>query len=67
MFDPMLMLIGIVFMVIGLIVSQRLKNKFKQYSQEPLVSRLTGKQVAEKMLRENGIYDVKVVTHSGFL
>ncbi|MFN6037483.1 MAG: zinc metallopeptidase [Bacteroidota bacterium] len=67
MFDPFLMLIGIVFMVIGMAVSYRLKNKFKQYSQDTLLNRMTGKQVAEKMLRDNGIYDVKVVSHSGFL
>lgn len=67
MFDPVLMLIGVLFMIVGMGVSFRLKNKFKQYSQEPLLSRLSGKQVAEKMLRENGIYDVKVESHSGFL
>ena len=67
MFDPILMLIGLLFMVIGMAVSYRLKNKFKQYSAEPLASRLTGKQVAERMLRENGIYDVKVMSQSGFL
>jgi uncharacterized protein len=65
--DPMLLLIGIVFMVIGMAVSFRLKSKFKKYSEEPLVSRLTGKQVAEKMLRESGISDVQVVSHEGYL
>ncbi|MFN5182548.1 MAG: zinc metallopeptidase [Bacteroidota bacterium] len=67
MFDPFLMLIGIVFMVIGMAVSYRLKGKFKKYSQEALSSGLSGKQVAEKMLKDNGIYDVKVVSHQGFL
>lgn len=67
MFDPFLMIIGILFMVIGMAVSFRLKNKFKQYSQEGLSSGLSGKQVAEKMLRDHGIYDVSVVSHEGFL
>ena len=67
MFDPILMLIGVVFMIVGMAVSYRLKGKFKRYSQEPLISGMTGKQVAEKMLRDNGIYDVRVVSHSGFL
>ena len=61
MFDPFLILIGIVFMLIGLFVSSRLKSKFAHYSQERLSSGLSGKEVAEKMLRDSGIYDVKVV------
>lgn len=67
MFDPFLILIGIVFMLIGLFVSSRLKSKFAHYSQERLSSGLSGKDVAEKMLRESGIYDVKVVSVEGQL
>jgi uncharacterized protein len=67
MFDPFLMFIGVVFMVIGMAVSYRLKGKFKKYSEVPLRNGMNGKQVAEKMLRDNGIYDVKVVSHQGFL
>lgn len=67
MFDPILILIGIVFMLIGLFVSSRLKSKFAHYSQERLSSGLSGKDVAEKMLRDSGIYDVKVVSVEGQL
>lgn len=55
------------FMGLSLIVSQTLKSKFNKYSKVPLSSGLTGKEVAEKMLRDNGIYDVKVVSTSGML
>lgn len=55
------------FVLISMLVSGRLKSKFTQYSQMPLLSGLTGKQVAERMLRENGIYDVQVVSVNGFL
>jgi len=44
-----------------------MKSRFSAYSKIPLQARLTGKEVAEKMLRENGIYDVKVVSVQGFL
>lgn len=59
--------VSIVFMVIGFLVQMRLKSKFKQYARQPLFSGLSGREVAEKMLRENGIYDVKVVSVDGFL
>jgi uncharacterized protein len=65
--DPGLMLIGIVFLVIGMAVSFRLKSKFAHYSKEVLRSGLTGREIAEKMLRENGIYDVQVTSTPGFL
>ena len=67
MFDPMLLVIGIVFMLIGLVVSSRLKSKFAKYSQERLSSGLSGKEIAEKMLRDSAIYDVKVVSVEGQL
>jgi uncharacterized protein len=67
MFDPFLLLISGAFMLIGWLVSNRLKSKFEKYSQYRLLSGLTGKQVAEKMLKENGIYDVKVVSVAGQL
>lgn len=65
--DPMLMLIGIVFLVVGLAVSFRLKSKFAKYSAVYLRSGLTGREVAEKMLRDNGVYDVRVISTPGFL
>ncbi len=62
-----ILFVSLIFMAIGFLVQMRLKSKFKQYSQQPLMSGLTGKEVAEKMLRENGIYDVQVVSVDGFL
>jgi Zn-dependent membrane protease YugP len=50
-----------------MLVSMILKRRFAAYSKIPLSARLTGKDVAEKMLRENGIYDVKVISVEGFL
>ena len=54
-------------MIIGGIVSSRLKSKVKIYSQIPTVSGLSGKEIAEKMLADNGIPDVKVVSVPGKL
>jgi uncharacterized protein len=59
--------ISALFMVIGLIVSGVLKSKMKKYAQIPNTARMTGKEVAEKMLKDHGIYDVKVVAGTGFL
>jgi uncharacterized protein len=64
---PSIWLISLVFIGISMLVSAILKSRFKAFSKIPLQARLTGKEVAEKMLRENGIYDVKVVSVSGFL
>lgn len=62
-----IIVISLVFMVIGMIVQYRLKSKFAQYSKVPTTSGLSGKEVAEKMLRENGIYDVQVISVPGKL
>lgn len=51
--------------IVSLLISGALEEKFKKYSQVPLP--LTGKEVAEKMLRENGIYDVQVTNVNGHL
>ncbi len=67
MYDPLLLIISLVFMGIGLLVSSKLKSKFSHYAQTRLLSGLNGKQVAEKMLRENGIYDVKITSVNGTL
>ncbi len=64
---PGILLVSLLFMGIGFLVQMRLKSKFKLYGKQPLQSGLTGKQVAEKMLKENGIYDVQVVSVVGFL
>ena len=60
-------LVSLLFIGISMVVSMILKSRFTAYGKIPLVSRLTGKEVAEKMLRESGIYDVKVVSVEGFL
>jgi len=62
-----IIIIGIVFMIISFAVSSRLKSKFKKYSQIALSSNMSGREVAERMLADNGIYDVKVVCHEGAL
>jgi Zn-dependent membrane protease YugP len=54
-------------MGVGMLVSGRLKSKFIQYSKIGLRSGLSGKEIAEKMLLENGIADVEVISTPGFL
>jgi len=61
------MIIAGVLSGIGMLVSNRLKSKFNHYSQMPLQSGLSGKEVAEKMLQHYGIHDVKVVAAKGML
>jgi uncharacterized protein len=61
------MIVSLIFIGISMLVSAILKSRFAAFSKIPLQARLTGKEVAEKMLRENGIYDVKVVSVDGFL
>lgn len=60
----------IIFIGIALVswlVSSSLQRKFEKYSKVPLPNGMTGKDVAEKMLHDNGIYDVQVVPTSGTL
>ena len=64
------MFIWIVFIGIAIIsymVQASLKSKFEKYSQLPLTNGMTGREVAEKMLRDNGIYDVRVTSTPGML
>ena len=60
-------LVSLVFLGISFLVSAILKSKFTKYSKIPLSNGMTGREIAEKMLRENGIYDVKVTSVEGFL
>jgi uncharacterized protein len=60
------LLTGVLFLI-GMGVSSMLKSKFKEYGQIRLSNGMSGKEVAERMLRENGIYDVRVTTAHGFL
>jgi uncharacterized protein len=64
---PSIMFVSFLFIGISMLVSLVLKSKFKSYSKIPLSSGMTGQQVAERMLRENGIFDVKVISTPGFL
>ena len=60
-------LIMILVMGASWYVSYRLKSKFKEYAEVPIASGLSGKEIAEKMLLDNGISDVKVISVEGFL
>jgi Zn-dependent membrane protease YugP len=60
-------IVSMLFFGISLLVSAILKSKFSRYSKVPLSNGMSGKEIAEKMLRENGIYDVKVTSVEGFL
>jgi hypothetical protein len=53
--------------LVSLIVQWRFKSKFNEYAQMPLTSGLSGQEVAERMLRDNGIYDVQVISVEGQL
>ncbi|MCH8554973.1 MAG: zinc metallopeptidase [Schleiferiaceae bacterium] len=63
----MLMIILIGFMIVGFIVQNRLKSKFEAYSQIGTLSGLSGREIAEKMLADSGIYDVTVQSVEGKL
>lgn len=54
-------------MIIGMVVQYRLKSKFHQYSEVPTSSGMSGEEIAKKMLSDNGIYDVNVISVNGFL
>ena len=56
-----------IIMVASLIIQQTLNSKFNKYSKVPTSNGMTGAEIAQKMLHENGIYDVKVVSTSGML
>ncbi len=57
---------GVMFLV-GMAISSRLKSKFKEYSQVALSNGLSGREIAEKMLRDHQIFDVQVISTPGFL
>lgn len=62
-YGPYILFLGIA--IISYFVQANLKSKFEKYSKMPIG--LTGREVAEKMLRDNGIYDVKVTSTPGML
>lgn len=53
--------------VVSWFVSSRLKNKFRHYSKVHLQNGMSGAEIAEKMLADNGIRDVKVISTPGML
>lgn len=61
------LLIALIVMGVSLYVQWRLKSKFEEYSQVGLSNGMSGKEIAETMLRENGIYDVRVLSVEGRL
>lgn len=60
-------IIMILVMVLSFIVQQMLQSRFNKYSQVGLPNGMSGAEVAQKMLRDHGIYDVKVVPTNGML
>ena len=60
------LLAGLIFLV-SMYVSNRLKSKFKKYSKIQLKNGMSGKEIAEKMLSDNRITDVKVLSVKGQL
>lgn len=60
-------IIMILVMVFSMLVQNMLQSRFAKYSKVGLPSGMTGAEVAEKMLRDHGIYDVKVVPTRGSL
>ncbi|TXI78617.1 MAG: zinc metallopeptidase [Flavobacteriales bacterium] len=60
-------LIGIVVMAVSWLVGQQLRSRFAKYSKTPLSNGLSGREIAERMLHDHGIHDVKVVSVPGQL
>lgn len=54
-------------MILSWIVSSVLKSKFRKYSKIPVESGMTGRDIAERMLQDNGIFDVRVQSVKGSL
>lgn len=63
--DPISMIIGFGFMALSMGAGSMLKRRFTEYAQIPM--NLSGREIAEKMLRDNGINDVKVISVGGQL
>ena len=59
--------LAIVLFLVSSWVSQTLKNKFRKYSKTPLQNGLSGREIAERMLSDYGIHDVKVISTQGTL
>lgn len=57
----------VIIAIAGAIVQMRLKAVTRRYSEYPSPNGMTGREIAEKMLRDNGIYNVRVTHVSGHL
>lgn len=66
-FDPLYMVVVGVPMLLSMYISYQLKSKFKHYSKVYLANGMSGKEIAERMLADHGIYDVKVISTPGQL
>jgi Zn-dependent membrane protease YugP len=64
---PSIMFISLLFIGISMLVSAILKSRFSAYGKISLANGLSGAEVAAKMLRDNGIYDVKITSVEGFM
>ncbi len=60
-------LIGFLVMAVSWFVGNQLRSRFAKYSKTPLSNGLSGKEIAEMMLRDNGIFDVRVISVPGQL
>lgn len=67
LFDGPYLLMIIVIAIVSMVVSGKLKSKFQHYSQVHLRNGMSGAEIAEKMLADHGIYDVKVISTPGML
>ena len=66
-FDPLYLFIFLPIFVISFYIQNQLKTKFKKFSKITLSANLSGKEIAERMLSDHGIYDVKVISVKGQL
>ena len=67
MYNSTYMILAGAIMLASWLVSQQLKRKFDQYSHLSLQNGMSGKEIAEKMLSDNGITDVEVISTPGQL
>lgn len=65
--DPLYLFIFLPIFVISFYIQNQLKTKFKKFSKINLSANLSGKEIAERMLSDHGIYDVKVISVKGQL
>tara|TARA_B100000900_G_scaffold250388_1_gene213313 strand:+ start:106 stop:816 length:711 start_codon:yes stop_codon:yes gene_type:complete len=66
-FDSLYLWIFLPIYLLSAFVQNKLKSKFKKFSRQQLSAGLSGKEIAEKMLGDHGIYDVKIISVKGQL